>query len=177
MCVCVSSFQCFYRVSPENWLEIRIMFAIDRFCDGGGNSGGGSIDGVNDAAASSYPTRCDTDIYMAQNCIELNKKTTQENTHQPKSSQTDERTHSYCLRSNEWMAPLIRARQENLAQKNVHQYSCTHRHTHMPACFYAFIIWNKNTRLHPHRWAIKNCIVIRCDEMLWIWVFLRNVYY
>lgn len=66
--VILSSFQCFYRVSPGKLTGIRSMLDVyDRFCDGG--SGGGSssinIDGDNDAAASSYPTRCDTDIYMA----------------------------------------------------------------------------------------------------------------
>lgn len=52
------------------WIRTCWLFAVNRFCDdggsdgGGGGGGGGNIDGDNDAAASSYPTRCDTDIFL-----------------------------------------------------------------------------------------------------------------
>lgn len=69
--VILSSFQCFYRVSPENWLEfVHAGCVRSILCDGGGGGSSINTDGDNDAAASSYPTRCDTDIHK------LNKITT-----------------------------------------------------------------------------------------------------
>lgn len=147
--VILSSFQCFYRVSPGKLTGIRSMLDVyDRFCDGG--SGGGSssinIDGDNDAAASSYPTRCDTDIYMAHG-------TTKSQQQKQTESKSTGWVNAFILFTIKWMddgALDTRGRQQNLVQK---KYSCI------------------SDALAPApQWAIKNCIVIAMQwDFLWIY--------
>lgn len=126
-----------------------MLDVFDRFCDGG--SGGGSssinIDGDNDAAASSYPTRCDTDIYMAH-------RTTKSQQQKQTESKSTGWVNAFILFTIKWMddgALDTRTTTEFGPKK----YSC---------------ISDALAPAPAPQWAIKNCIVIAMQwDFLWIY--------